>query len=82
MPYFDASRVKVVSRNPASLTLNIGDKLSELLDKAQRNQKKGLSNAHNLVTIGASQVLLGLTNTFILSRSCSRFTCSSLRRAT
>lgn len=45
MPYFDTSRVKVVPKVPTKW--NLCEHLNTLLDKAQRNMLKHLSNAQN-----------------------------------
>ena len=47
MPYFDASRIKVDKQNGYKIDFN--EKLCHILDKGQRNAKKGLSNERNLI---------------------------------
>jgi hypothetical protein len=49
MPYFDATKVARVATNPALGKRNLSEQLSNILDRAQRNQIKDLSNAHNLI---------------------------------
>ena len=50
LPHFDATKVAVTADAKAfSGKRNVGESLRGLLDRGQRNQSKGASNAHNLV---------------------------------